>query len=98
MDMTIQQFIYPSSPEESNSENDNIDVHVYLNDGRVYSFVVATPNNIFWCMENEGLDYFFGTPPVFVNLLTRDNIEKALKALIIEDQGRWLSVYGTLQQ
>lgn len=95
--MKIKTIVYPSPLEENNPENDNIDVHVYLDDGRIYSFTVATPNNIFRCMENEGIDYFFGFPPVFVQLLTRDNIERALKAIVSEDNGKWLEVYGALQ-
>jgi len=89
---------YLTPPEEVNSENDNIDIHVHLDDGRVYSFVVATPNNIFWCMANEGIDYYFGTPPLFVRLLNRECVEKAIQAILEEDGGRWLEVYGTLQQ
>jgi hypothetical protein len=48
-------------------------------------------------MQNEGLDYFIGIPPVFVHILTADNIERALKAVITENDGRWLEIYGTLQ-
>jgi hypothetical protein len=73
-------------------------VHVYLDDGRVYSFLVATPNNIFWCMENDGTDYFFGfPPPVFVNRVTSENVERALRALLSENKEKWLAVYGVLQ-
>ena len=78
--------------------NDNIDVLVHLMDGRVYGLVVATPNNIFWCMENEKIDYYFGVPPVFVASLTPENIERALEALVSESDGHWLDVYGTLQR
>jgi hypothetical protein len=96
--MKIQRIEYPSPIEENDPENDNIDVHVYLDDGRVYSFLFATPNNIFWCMENEGIDYFFGfPPPVFVNRLTRDNVERALHALLSEDKKKRLELYGVLQ-
>ena len=80
----------------ANPENDNVDVHVVLGDGRTYGFLVATPNNIFWCMENEGLDYFFGTPAVFVKRLTRELVEEALTALA--GDSRWLDVYGVLQR
>lgn len=96
--MKIRRIEYPSPIEATDPENDNIDVHVYLDDGRVYSFLVATPNNIFWCMENEGIDYFFGfPPPVFVNRLTRDNVERALHALLSEDKKKRLELYGVLQ-
>jgi hypothetical protein len=96
--MKISKIEYVSPLGEAYQMNDNIDVLVHLVDGRVYSFVVATPNNISWCMENEKIDYYFGVPPVFVARLTAENIERALKALISEYDGRWLHIYGTLQQ
>jgi hypothetical protein len=83
--------------DEVNPENDNVDVHVRLDDGRVFSFVVATPNNISWVMANEGIDYFFGTPPLFVRILNEECVEKAVRAILTEEGGRWLEVYGTLQ-
>jgi hypothetical protein len=92
------RITYVGGLEEVDPENDNIDVHVELHDGRVFSVLVMTPNNIFWCMENERVDYYFGTPPVFVRLLNRDCIEKAIGALLAEDGGRWLGVYGTEQK
>ncbi len=49
-------------------------------------------------MQNEGVDYFFGVPPVFVKKLTFDSIERALTALVHEEGGKWLSVYGSAQQ
>jgi hypothetical protein len=96
--MKISKIEYISPLEECHPMNDNIDVLIHLVDGRVYSCVVATPNNIFWCMENEKLDYYFGVPPVFVARLTPENIERALQALVSEDDGRWLYTYGTLQE
>ncbi len=93
----VAEICYPARWEEVNPENDNIDVHVRLDDGRLFSFLVATPNNIFWCMANEGIDYYFGTPPLFVRLLNRACVEKAIEAILTENDGRWLEVYGTLQ-
>jgi hypothetical protein len=84
---------FPSPLDQVNPENDNVDVHVYLDDGRVYSFLVATPNNILWAMDNEGADYFFGTPPLFVRSLNRECVEKAVRAILTEDKGRWLDAY-----
>ncbi|HLJ86509.1 MAG TPA: hypothetical protein VKZ53_06780 [Candidatus Angelobacter sp.] len=97
MSGSFMQIIYISPREEINVENDNIDVHVKLDDGRVFSLLVATPNNIYWCMDNIGVNYFFGTPPLFVRLLTEEQIETAIRALLTEDDGYWLSVYGALQ-
>ncbi len=92
--MAIKSIEYRSAFSECNPENDNIDVHVVLEDDREFTFVVATPNNIFWCMDNEGIDYFFGEPILFVKRLTKENIERALRALVDEDGGKWLKVYG----
>ena len=96
--MEISRIEYVSPLGEADPLNDNIDVHVYFADGRIYSFVVATPNNIYWCMENEGRDYFFGIPPVFVAKLTQENIERAFEALVADYNGRWIDIYGTLQE
>jgi hypothetical protein len=69
--MSIRTIQFLSEPSEINSENDNVDVQVTLEDGREFTFIVATPNNIFLCMDNEGTNYFFGEPIVFVRQLTR---------------------------
>jgi hypothetical protein len=95
--MKITQIEYISSLETIDPDNDNIDVHVTLDNGQVYSFVVATPVNIYWCMENQGVDYFFGVPPVFVKQLTVENMERAFNAIINENGGEWLDIYGALQ-
>ena len=95
--MIIRSLKYVTPIENANQENDNIDVHVELDDGRVFSVLVATPNNIFWCMENEDIDYFFGTPAVYVKLLNRDCVERALNAVVTENNGRWLTLYGAIQ-
>jgi hypothetical protein len=92
--VNIKRIDYLSDLTELNSENDNIDVHVVLEDGREFTFVVATPNNLFWCMGNAGVDYFFGEPMLFVKQLTRENIERAVKAIVAENDGRWLKIYG----
>jgi hypothetical protein len=84
------------SPEQDvNPENDNVDVRVRLDDGRVFTLLVATPNNLYWCMDNESTDYYFGVPLLFVRALTRSNIERAILALL-EDE-RSLEIYGTQQ-
>lgn len=93
--MKITSINYLSSLAECNTENDNLDVHITVDDGKEYTFTIATPNNLFWCMDNEGIDYFFGEPMIFVKNLTAENIERALKNIVQEDNGRWLSVYGS---
>jgi hypothetical protein len=89
------EFVGPI--EQINPENDNADVFLRLEDGRTFSFLVATPNNIYSCMENERLNYFFGVPPVFVKRLTVENTESALAA-VLESGEESLNLYGTLQR
>jgi hypothetical protein len=87
------EFVSPK--EDINPESDNVDIHPRLDDGRVYGFLAATPNNIYSSMDNEANDHYFGVPPLFVRTLTRDCVERAIVALLKEPQ--WLDVYGTLQ-
>jgi hypothetical protein len=94
-DLTTMRIEFLSPEAEIDPKNDNVDVLLHLDDGRSYTFVVATPNNIYWCMDNEGNDYFFGQPPLFVRRLTRESVERALGVLLKEP--RWLEVYGSLQ-
>ena len=89
------QIEFLSLESEINPENDNVDVCVHLDDGREIVVLVATPNNIYWCMDNEGTDYYFGVPPLFVRRLTRENVEKALAALLQDPQS--LAIYGAIQ-
>ncbi len=92
--MRVRSINYLSDWSDINPLNDNVDVNVILEDDRQYTFVVATPNNVFWCMENDGIDYFFGAPMLFVRSLTTENVERAIQAIVDEENGRWLQVYG----
>jgi hypothetical protein len=82
-----------SDVNEINPDNDNVDVNVTLGDGRAFTFVVATPNSIYGCMDNEGINYFFGSPPIFVRRLTLSNVKDAVEALIKEP--KWLEIYSS---
>ena len=82
-----------SDLSEIDPDNDNLDISVRLDDGRTCTFIVATPNSIYRCMDNEGIAYFFGSPPVFVRRITLSNIREAVEALIKEP--RWLEIYGS---
>ncbi len=93
----LQKIEFLCLPENIDPENDNVDVAFHLSNGQVYSLLVATPNNIFSCMDNEGTDYFFGTPPLFVRRIDQATLARAIGALISEDDAKWLGIYGTLQ-
>jgi hypothetical protein len=98
--MSAQPFEieYVSPLEDADPANGNIDLRVRLPDGRVYSLLVATPNSIYSCMNNSREEYFFGVPPVFVRVLDQKHVEEAISALLSEYDGRWLHIYGTLQE
>jgi hypothetical protein len=96
--MEIRQIKIVSSLEDEDPDNGNVDVHVELEDGRIFSFVVATPQNIYECMDNERINYFFGIPQVFVRKLSVENVERAFRALVSEDGGRFFQVYGIPQE
>ena len=90
------QIEFVSPEEQINPENDNVDVRLRLDDGRVFGLLVATPNNIYWCMDNGSTDFYFGVPPLFVRRITRQSVETAIAALLKEPQ--WLSTYATQQE
>ena len=98
MSRRLKSIEYLKAPESLNPENDNIDVWIELEDEKKYSLLLATPNNIFWCMENEGIDYFFSWPaPLFVKTLTADNVAEAVRALCAEAHEEQFNSYAVLQ-
>lgn len=90
----LVEIKYLSEWSAVNTENDNVDIHVVLSDGRGFTVVVATPNNLYKCMDNEGADYFFSLPMVFVKQLTEPNVEAAVGALISDHDGHWIDIYS----
>lgn len=72
--------------------NDNIDVLVNA-DGSEYTVVVATPDNLKYMMEKDEKTYFApGTPFAIVEMLTEENIEGLIQALV--DKPGLLKLYG----
>ena len=92
--MRVKNITYPSPLlEVKDIENGNIDVFVETDDGMTYTFVVTTPNNYYWYMDKEGLDYIPASPPdIIVRTLTDENIRKAI-ASYLDDEGYWLKLY-----
>ena len=85
-----------SLPEEINPENDNVDVVVYLNNGRAYTLLIATPQGLIRCMRNENVEHFFSyPPPLVVSTLDEIHVSGAVEALVAEP--RIFAIYGVLQ-
>lgn len=79
MDYTI---IYPTSFDEIDPKDDNMDVCVRFVDGREYTLVFATPQNIITQMAGEGKRYLEpGLPFLYVKELTETNIEDCIAAI-----------------
>lgn len=96
MEYTI---FYPTALNEIDPHNDNIDVCVTLEDGRSFTFVVATPETLKRLMEKDGVPYLIpGLPFLIVNELTDHNIRSVIEELIDYDK-EWddtlLRIYGS---
>ena len=90
--------IEPVTPLESCDPNcDGIDVMLYLADGRIYQFEVATPNVIYEWMRDEQSGYLLWPPQVFVAKLTFQNISAAFHELIKEENNELFDILGTPQ-
>ena len=80
--------------KEIDIENDNVDVSVKTDEPYTYVLSVATPKNIQFLMDKEKKNIFGpGYPFIFVNKLTPEIIEQAVKAFAEEAGGYWLKVY-----
>jgi hypothetical protein len=80
--------------EDIDSENDNLDIFVEMDDGYTYTISVATPQNYQFLMDKEKMDYQNPRYPcIIVNKLTPKTIEQAVKAFAKKDEGYWLKLY-----
>ena len=88
-------IIYPTSLEEINPDNDNMDILVQTENGKQYVFVVATPDNLKYLMNKENTSFLKpGLPFLFVEKLTHTNIDNVVKSLLEEDE-QLVRIYGT---
>ena len=77
------KLYFPTDFEYINSTNDNIDVCIELPDGKQYTVVVATPQNVQEMMKSGGNPYLEpSTPFLFVEELTDYNIRLLVDRLI----------------
>jgi len=92
--MNIVSIEYPTPLTQIiDSFNDSVDVFVTLEDGMRYTLVVTTPQNYYWYMDKEGLDYIPASPPdIIVRSLTEDNIRHAIETYAQND-AYWLKLF-----
>ena len=74
------KITYPTQLQEVKVDNDNIDVCVSCDNEDVFTFVVATIENVKLLLEDDVLNP--NTKLLIVNKLTRSNIEKVIKMSI----------------
>lgn len=85
---------FPTDLNKINIFNDNIDVCLQLQDGRQYTLVVTTPDNLKDLMAKEQLPYLKPCLPfLFVETITKENIYKLIEELLKEDT-IFLQIYG----
>ena len=85
---------FPTPWESVDVDNDNIDVCLELESGKMFTFVVATPDNLKSLMKKDCLPYITpGLPFLFVEKLTESNIRRLLDELLKQDL-IFLRIYG----
>ena len=91
MDYTIT---YPTELSALNPEADNTDVCIRLHDGREFTIVVATPDNLKNMIAREGTGYLSpGMPLLFVERLDNTNIRNLVQELVQDEV--LLQLYGS---
>ena len=87
-------LFFPAPWDAVNPENDNIDVYLTFSDGRSYTFVVATPENLKLLMKQEGKPYLSpGAPMLIAEKLTPEIVTCLLQELVQDDA--LLTRYGS---
>lgn len=89
--MKIESIKFLSDVE--NIFDDNVNVSVKLENGYTYLVVVATQKNLLTLMDYEKRDFLSpGDPMIVVRKLTKEVVEKAIKAYA-EDEAYYLKFY-----
>ena len=87
-------IIFPTTFESINPDNDNMDVLVQTENGKQYTFVVATPENVKYLIKKDNEPFLKpGLPFLFVEKLTETNVRMLVEALMEEDE-QLIRMYG----
>lgn len=92
--MKVINIEIPYNFEEMAAKNSDVDVFVTMEDGFIYTLTFATPKHFESVMEDEKMDYYgIAQPKFIVNRLTREIIEKAVKAYAEYNDGYWVNLH-----
>ena len=93
--MRVKKISFPIPLKNiENIYDDNIDVFVDLENGRNYTVVVATYQNILSLLNQENSNFLPpGEPMILVRKLTMEVIEEAIQAYAKDDNGYWLKLH-----
>ena len=87
-------LFFPAPWDGVNPENDNIDVCLTFSDGRSFTFVVATPENLKLLMKQERKPYLSpGAPMLIAEKLTPEAVTGLLRELVQDEA--LLARYGS---
>lgn len=79
------KIIFPTGYEGTDSLNDNIDINIILDNGKIYFATFFTINNINDLMRKENIGYFSADSMVIVESLEKENIYYSIKNIILND-------------
>lgn len=79
-------LFFPTPWDGVNPENDNIDVCLTFSDGRSFTFVVATTENLKFLMKQDCKPYLSpGAPMLIAEKLTPEAVTGLLQELVQDD-------------
>ncbi|TPV31119.1 hypothetical protein FJ651_15585 [Paucihalobacter ruber] len=79
------KILFPAGYNIDNTQNDNLDINIVLENNDVYFATLFTLKNISYLMEKDSVDYFFADSMVVVSSLDMNTIERIIKE-VVENQ------------
>jgi hypothetical protein len=93
--MKVKEISFPIPLKDvEDIYNDNIDVFVDLENGRSYTVIVGTYQNVLSLLNQENSNFLPpGEPMIMVRKLTMEVIEEAIQAYATHREAYWLKLY-----
>lgn len=93
------KIIYPTGYTIDNTQNDNLDVNVVLENNDVYFGTLFTISNIIHLMNKESINYFCADSMLIVRDLKEKTITTVIESLIENSElYKFFSKIGSLQE